>query len=342
MRSRPTACARRRSDRPHRSGVQPPRLRRSSSSSWRSWATSPLRESSSERRSWSGGRSRRAGSPTAAGGRTAPRSSTSPVWTRRLAQRSSSGLADGHAPDQRLVTRAQELELVLHLDEPVASVPRCARSVRSSPPSARRGASGRPGRRTGGRRAPSPRRAPAGSGGRASVRGQHEADQSQILELVQGRQHGGLVVADDRLAVRRLVAGAHQGVDRQRVLLGRREALLTSDPRTRADSGLSCMGRSIRAGKSPPGVSGPFRSGRRSGPPRPSEWSPNCATSAHDRARPDRHVRRHPVLRGEEGVPPACVDHERIGLVGPRVDRDAGLRRRRGSSSARRGTQRAG
>ena len=61
---------------------------------------------------------------------------------------------------------------------------------------------------------------------RAAVRGQHEADESLVLELIEGGQHRRLVVADDRLPVRGLVAGGHEGVDGERVLLGRREGLL--------------------------------------------------------------------------------------------------------------------
>ncbi len=60
----------------------------------------------------------------------------------------------------------------------------------------------------------------------AAVRGQHEAHQLLVLQLVERRQDRRLVVAHDRLPVRGLVAGRLEGVDREGVLLRRGQTLL--------------------------------------------------------------------------------------------------------------------
>ncbi len=59
----------------------------------------------------------------------------------------------------------------------------------------------------------------------APVGGQHEADQALVLQIVEGALDDPLSVADDRLTIRGLVARRHQGVERERVLLGGGESL---------------------------------------------------------------------------------------------------------------------
>ena len=215
------------------SGVQarqPPRLSRSSCSSWRRSATSALSSASSAR----AGRRVSAARRVRGGRRASPRRCPCAGGDGGVGggdQRRGPALLllPGPAADvvgQRLVARAQQVELVLYLVEPVevrhALGPDAQLADRLRAPQQEHGQDGALAVVEAQRLVEHL----AVADDRAAVRGQHEADQLLVLELVERGEHRRLVVADDRLPVRGLVAGGLQGVDGEGVLLGSRQALL--------------------------------------------------------------------------------------------------------------------
>ena len=101
-----------------------------------------------------------------------------------------------------------------------------ARSAARSPRrSAARAASAPRAPRARRRRGRARSRAGAGTSPRGSLPAR-EPDPPAVREPLDPLAHGRLVPVDDRVAARRLVARVPQGVDRQRVLVGRRPLLL--------------------------------------------------------------------------------------------------------------------
>ena len=131
-----------------------------------------------------------------------------------------------HACGERLLVRTEELQLVLHAVQPVEGrhpfCPGAQLTHRLCPPQQEHGQDGA----LPGVESQCLIEHVAVAHDRAAVGGQHEADQPLVLQLVEGRVHGGLVIADDGLPVRGLVAGGHEGVEGERVLLWRGEGLL--------------------------------------------------------------------------------------------------------------------